>query len=55
MSVSPFSKDFTGSIAAAYKPKPARKVKLNQPPKNARAVLQQDAPMKLAKLRRGSL
>ena len=55
MNVSPFSKDFVGSIATKFKPVQLRKPKTNQPPKNARTVLQQDPPMKLAKLRRGSL
>lgn len=54
-SASPFSKDFVGTVAQSFKPAQPRKVKLNQPPKNARAVLQEDVPMKSAKLRRGSL
>lgn len=54
-SASPFSKDFVGTVAQSLEPGQPRKVKLSQPPKNARAVLQEDVPMKSAKLRRGSI
>lgn len=54
-SASLFSKDFVGTVAQSLKPGQPRKVKLSQPPKNARAVLQEDVPMKSAKLRRGSI
>lgn len=55
MIASPFSKCFVGAVASEWKPKQKAKPKTNQPPKNARAVLQRDGEMKSAKIRRGSI